>query len=209
MEQSLKKFKINLTFNEFISAIIQGKRRIVEKYLDEHPEDINKHNSAGDTPLISSLYHPNINIMKLLVSRGADVNGTDQDGNTALHVRAMMGNYIPIIQGYSPPEDYIKFLIESGANVNHLNKKDETPMDLAIDVHNEQKRLFKVFCVNSETNECGIIKLLREESKKIQLESSTKSKPTMLFQKNSELLDNSIVTNRSVSEKLKMKYLLK
>jgi ankyrin repeat protein len=59
-------------------------------------------------------------IVKLLIERGADVNGSNELGDTALHGAAKM-NY-PIVA---------RMLVERGARLEARNKKGETPLAVA------------------------------------------------------------------------------
>src|SRR5207244_12944387 len=59
-------------------------------------------------------------IVRLLLERGADVNGSNEPGDTALHGAAKM-NY-PIVA---------RMLAERGARLASRNKKGETPLMVA------------------------------------------------------------------------------
>ena len=62
-----------------------------------------------------------IEIVKLLIKHGADVNGRSYLENSPLHISAMYGR----------PEVAI-FLLENGANVNAMNKHGDTPLQEAL-----------------------------------------------------------------------------
>jgi ankyrin repeat protein len=59
--------------------------------------------------------------MKVVIELGADVNGTDNWGNTALHVAARKRF-----------ESVIRFLVEKGARLEAKNQLGETPLALAL-----------------------------------------------------------------------------
>lgn len=56
---------------------------------------------------------------ELLLQQGADINGTNEDGNTALHLAAFLGH-----------AETAELLIKNGANVNAKNHDGGTPIDI-------------------------------------------------------------------------------
>jgi hypothetical protein len=65
------------------------------------------------------------NLIKLLISDGADINKDDADGRTPLEHATKTNNV-----------DAIKFLISNGADVNKANSYGRTPLDYAIKKNN-------------------------------------------------------------------------
>jgi ankyrin repeat protein len=69
--------------------------------------------------------------IRLLVSKGIDINSQDDNGNTALHyplnnvLRDKM--YLPYSTGI------VKILIEEGADPQIKNKEGKSPMDIAVE----------------------------------------------------------------------------
>lgn len=83
--------------------------------------------NEGNTPLISAVNTVNTESVKLLISKGADVNAKDKKGYNAL-LYAVESN----CQHGSNNADIIKLLINNGANIHAKNPEDETVLDIAL-----------------------------------------------------------------------------
>lgn len=81
--------------------------------------------SEGRTALIAAAYMGHVEIVKLLICHGADVEHADIDGRTALSVAALC---IPASQSHV---DVVAALIEHGAIVDHMDKNGMTPFCVA------------------------------------------------------------------------------
>jgi len=75
----------------------------------------------GRTPLmVACAYWCGLDMVKLLVENGADINASSQDNTTALMLAAT-----------SEKLDVVNYLLEHGANVDKKNNADKTALDLA------------------------------------------------------------------------------
>jgi ankyrin repeat protein len=102
------------------------------KTLIEAGEDVNE----KERPLVLAAEKGNIDIVKLLLEHGADVNGTESKyGSAPLHFAAQKG-YL----------DVVKLLLDYGADINQLNDQGTTPLHFA-----------------AEGGNIDIVKLLLEE----------------------------------------------
>lgn len=72
-------------------------------------DDINKKNKHGATVLMIACAQPSIDIVKLLIKNGANVNLRDNEGRCALFY---VSGY------YDTDKDKVRLLIKNGANVN-------------------------------------------------------------------------------------------
>src|SRR5689334_2838325 len=70
-----------------------------------------------------------LEVVKLLLENGANVNGQGKNGNTPLNCA---------IENLNP--ELIKYLLENGANVNARDESGVTPLHLAIDIEAEHAR---------------------------------------------------------------------
>ena len=74
---------------------------------------------SGSLPLGTAALHGEVQITEFLVRRGANVSGTNRDGNTALHVAAFLCR-----------EEIVKTLLENGASAKAKNLRGETPLQI-------------------------------------------------------------------------------
>ena len=86
--------------------------------------DVNAKNKTGATPLHFATNYGQLEIVELLISKGADVNAKDHVSITPLHLVPIFHNHQLKIAG---------LLIAKGANVNAKSDVDETPLDWAVD----------------------------------------------------------------------------
>ena len=83
--------------------------------------DINAEDMEGNTPLTRALESPSIDMLKNLITP-QNVLSKDSAGNTPLHIALIKDS----------PFDYIKFLVETGADVNARNKDGDSVLFLAV-----------------------------------------------------------------------------
>ncbi|XP_068231385.1 transient receptor potential channel pyrexia-like [Palaemon carinicauda] len=119
--------------DEDIRAIIEAIRKEeldhVTSLLNEHPELVNYMGQDGSSPLHVSCQVHHLEIMKLLLKQGADVELFDSFGNTPLHL-AVKECWL----------DGIKELLEHGSSPNEINiptskmeeSYRETPLHTAV-----------------------------------------------------------------------------
>ena len=110
--------------NSLFRAASSGKTEIVKQLLDLGVDP----NSAAGFPLGSAAYYGYIDLVKLLLARGADVNGIDRGGGgrkeTALHYAS---------RGTAHSVEMTGLLLGSGAKVNVQDQGGTTPLMNALD----------------------------------------------------------------------------
>lgn len=107
---------------DIFSYIWDGNIKGVEYVLRRDPSSVYSRKGVADsTALMVAAVKGNIDICKLLIAKGAQVNERDKNGRTALILSA------------SPwcPVSLCKFLIESGADINIKAKNGETVLSCA------------------------------------------------------------------------------
>jgi len=105
-----------------IRASVHGFHDIV-KLLIEKGAAINTQDNFGNTALQAAARNKDCEpkTFLLLIKHGANLDICNKEGNTALHYAALLNR-----------EDIVKILMSNGANPNLLNKRSDTPTELAI-----------------------------------------------------------------------------
>ncbi len=102
---------------KLVAAVLKGDTRKVKDLLLEGV-NVDAVNGYGASALQSASYRPEI--MKALISSGANVNHKDDLGNTPLINATSLGNI-----------EAVRILCENGADVMQKNKFGETVFDIA------------------------------------------------------------------------------
>jgi ankyrin repeat protein len=94
------------------------------------------------TPLLFATREGNLELTRLLVEAGADIEQADANGITPL-INAIL-NYSVVSVKRAPQTDHFKiaqYLIERGANVNAQDWYGQTPLWVAVDMRNLEMRV--------------------------------------------------------------------
>ncbi|MDD5020812.1 MAG: ankyrin repeat domain-containing protein [Endomicrobiaceae bacterium] len=90
--------------------------------------DINANPKHGSTPLISAVKKNNIEIAKMLIENGADINAVGgSEKKTAIFFAVSNDNV-----------EMVKMLISKGANLNVTDDYYETPLNIAVEKGNKK-----------------------------------------------------------------------
>ncbi|EAX99378.1 hypothetical protein TVAG_015610 [Trichomonas vaginalis G3] len=98
------------------------------KYLIDHNFDFDSRSIDGMTPIFDAIRFNQIDIPKLLINSGANLENTDINGETAILYatsflsRGKFGNNHLNMPNINNMNDLIKFLIDCDANINTENK---------------------------------------------------------------------------------------
>ncbi|MBI4027589.1 MAG: ankyrin repeat domain-containing protein [Verrucomicrobia bacterium] len=108
-------------------AIRNGDVATVKKLVENNPELVNAYDgSPAQTPLHTAASHGHLQIVELLLAKGAQVNAKDEYGATSLHNAAR-----------SRHKDIVELLLSKGAEVNKGDFFNHTPLYRAAENGNQ------------------------------------------------------------------------
>ncbi len=91
--------------------------KTIKLEIENNPKCINQKDERGFPPIVLATYGQHIEITKLLIEAGANIDQKDSAGNTALMGVTYKGNV-----------EIAKILIDSGSDVNATNFNKATPL---------------------------------------------------------------------------------
>lgn len=148
------------TPDEILASAWKGKVSRVKHVISTRPELVGARGDIGETPLHRAALGGHLDIVRLLVDSGADVNATNTEhGSTPLHDAASKGHTqvvdvllasgaavdVKTRRGFTPLHlaskgshiDAAQRLIAAGADVNAEDEDGSTPLDWAVSRHYE------------------------------------------------------------------------
>ena len=124
LKNELNKENINRlsvgSLNLLLNAL-KHERDDIAQYLIESGVDINHKDDVGYNALhYLAVYENDLSLAELCLQKGANINATDNYGNSALWTAIFYarGNY-----------NYVDCLLRNNADVNVVNKSGKTPLD--------------------------------------------------------------------------------
>lgn len=156
---------IMLTFSVSAQDIFEASRtgdaKRIKELAGQKSDTVNAVNDKGFTPLMIACYRGQLKAAKMLVSKGADVNGKSHEGSplqaacfqneTAiaslliknganLDVQGPDGNTALMYAVLNQNEKLVKELVKAGANLQMKNLDGQTAHSLALTMPNETIR---------------------------------------------------------------------
>jgi ankyrin repeat protein len=134
------------------NAIAEGDLGEVKKWLGRRARRINdRRPSSGSTPLSDAAFRGNLEIVKLLLDRGANVNATNRDGNTPLIGAAFMCR-----------TEVVRLLLDKGASPLKKNNREATVIEILSRPWNEELAGFYTGIGNATGVKVDLERLERE-----------------------------------------------
>ncbi|KAM9384369.1 histone-lysine N-methyltransferase EHMT2 isoform 2-T2 [Pholidichthys leucotaenia] len=97
-----------------------GNLEIVTILLETGQVDVNAQDSGGWTPIIWAAEHKHVEVIKVLLDRGADVSVKDKELNVCLHWAAYAGSV-----------DIAELVLNTGCSLSSVNVHGDTPLHIA------------------------------------------------------------------------------
>jgi len=134
----------DLGYTSLHLAIWNQHFEIVQMLL-EHNADIQVQNARGEVALQLAAgpngreyeHRDQINILRLLLDRGADINARDNEGLTPLHHSSFRSEDRYTRSGRGSIEG-ARLLLEHGASIDAVNNKGETPLQRALEARHDE-----------------------------------------------------------------------
>jgi ankyrin repeat protein len=112
---------------EIHEAIKQGDLEKVRQLVAQDASLLEVKDTDGSTPLNTSALVANLEMVKLLLDLGANINAGDNENSNVLHCAAIAGS-VPIVD----------FLLGKGMNINVQDANGLTPLYFAVGRNNEE-----------------------------------------------------------------------
>uniref|UniRef100_A0A8C3Q792 Uncharacterized protein n=1 Tax=Geospiza parvula TaxID=87175 RepID=A0A8C3Q792_GEOPR len=118
-------------------AAKNGNLEMVELLLSTGQVDVNAQDSGGWTPIIWAAEHKHIEVIRRLLTRGADVTLTDNEENICLHWASFTGSaeIAEVLLNaqcdlHASYHDCVSLFLSRGADPEVRNKEGDSPLDL-------------------------------------------------------------------------------
>ena len=118
-----REVKDKIKRNGLMISASGSKLDISKILIEDYSFDINYKNYYGVTALMTASTENNIDLIKLLIEKGANINDKEVDGWTSLMIASVYGH-----------KEIVELLIEKGANINDKNNENDTALILATDL---------------------------------------------------------------------------
>ncbi len=136
----------NAEYSGGLTSLAQTRDAAITKMLIEYGADVNHIGNNGRSPLF---YVGSLEALEILLAYGARIDIIDADGNTLLHQTAAEMILIAyddemkrIVRALPEGMKIARLFVESGMDINIRNRKDQTPLTIALKVKNDEMATF-------------------------------------------------------------------
>jgi hypothetical protein len=127
VQNKLAKMGITFTTDEFVKYAGRGNKEVIELFLMGNMEIDSYRVSDGVTPLMAASSFGQVDMVDLLLEKGANINAKDKDDQTAL-MKAVKYNHAEVVE----------HLLKGGADVRGRDLHGNTVVSFALDKKDRQ-----------------------------------------------------------------------
>ncbi len=109
------------TERNYWAAVTQGQESRVQSHLAAGTDVNRMHPVWGISALSAATMHNRLEVMKVLIQKGADVNLPNRDGNRPLHIASLLGRH-----------EAVKLLLEKGADRTTQNHQGQNAQEILL-----------------------------------------------------------------------------
>lgn len=153
-------------------TVREGKYNTSEYLIKQCNLPVNEKDIYGQNPIYYAAREGHLELCKLLVENGTDINLEDKYGQTCIFYAIRQGHY-----------EIVDFLIKNGANVNKTDKKKQTPVSYAMRIG--QNNIVELLVANGGIKPEHKTKNNKEHSKKNNIKSEEEIKQSKIDMINS------------------------
>ena len=130
-----------------LALAIESRHPAQVRFFAQNGADVYAEDMEGNTPLTKALDSENADMLKTLIDRD-NVASTDSSGNTALHIAIRR----------DAPIEYIRYLIDVGADVNARNKNGDSSLFITVQKNRRDagdlllEKNADIFATNTQNN---------------------------------------------------------
>jgi ankyrin repeat protein len=125
-------FSLSAYAQDIHTSVAKGDFEKVKALLENVPDLVKQRNQNYETPLILAAKYGHLEIVRLLISRRADINAQDKNGWAPLHYTSWSNS------------DVAKYLISKGADINLRSTVGESPLFEYINMGNQEMAEFLI-----------------------------------------------------------------
>jgi len=115
------------------------------KYILSKKPDLEIKDKLGNSALFNTVENQNLELTKLLLDNGVNINALNNEKETPLHWLIKKNSAKGYKVNYKIDINMVKILMEKGADINAKNKNGETPLDIAKRLSEKDKNYQEIY----------------------------------------------------------------
>lgn len=150
----IPKFSNQSEYSQMLfSAVVLGNISAIKTILQRNADVNSRVKETGMTPVMMAVKVKNAQVLRYLITSGADINLQNNEGQTALHISCILGL-----------DEMFAILIKSGANISIIDKKNHHAMEYINPIFEES--FIDAFLSNAKDTNTALLMLTKIKSLK-------------------------------------------